>query len=56
LAEALGTAGLAASSDVFPDVAAAYLRARERAGPDDRILVFGSFHTVGDVLALLKAG
>jgi dihydrofolate synthase/folylpolyglutamate synthase len=55
LAEALGAAGIALPSDVFPDVAAAYLRARERAGPDDRILVFGSFHTVGDVLALLKA-
>jgi dihydrofolate synthase/folylpolyglutamate synthase len=32
----------------------AYARARERAGPNDRIVVFGSFYTVADVLASLS--
>jgi dihydrofolate synthase/folylpolyglutamate synthase len=35
-------------------IAHAYARARERAGPDDRIVVFGSFYTVGDVLAATR--
>lgn len=34
----------------FPDIAAAYAYACERAGENDRICVFGSFHTVGEVL------
>ena len=50
----LGAAGVAAQSEVFDSVAAAYRHARERARSDDRILVFGSFHTVGDVLALMQ--
>jgi len=36
---------------VFDDVVRAYRDARERAGEGDRIVVFGSFHTVADVLA-----
>lgn len=34
----------------FSTIAEAYVAAMERARDDDRILVFGSFHTVGDVL------
>ncbi|GMR20870.1 MAG: bifunctional tetrahydrofolate synthase/dihydrofolate synthase [Gammaproteobacteria bacterium] len=36
----------------FKDVNAAYAAARVAAGDNDRILVFGSFHTVGDILVL----
>ena len=50
----LGAAGIAAPLEVFASVPAAYRHARERARADDRILVFGSFHTVGDVLALVS--
>lgn len=39
-----------------PDVPQAFYAASKAAGPDDRILVFGSFHTVGEVLALLAGG
>ncbi len=35
-------------------VTAAFEQARSRAGPDDRIVVFGSFHTVGDIIKRLK--
>jgi dihydrofolate synthase/folylpolyglutamate synthase len=35
------------------DVASACAAARERAGPDDRIVVFGSFHSVGPALEWL---
>jgi dihydrofolate synthase/folylpolyglutamate synthase len=48
----LGAAGISTPVEVFASVSAAYRHARERARADDRILVFGSFHTVGDVLAL----
>lgn len=34
----------------FPDPASAYAYARERAAVNDRICVFGSFHTVAEVL------
>ena len=37
----------------FPDPAAAYQEALKRAGENDRILVFGSFHTVAGVLPRL---
>jgi folylpolyglutamate synthase/dihydropteroate synthase len=36
-------------------VADALRRARERAGPDDKILVFGSFYTVADALRALNS-
>ncbi len=36
-------------------VAEAWLKARERAGESDRILVFGSFYTVAEVLASIGA-
>ena len=38
------------------DVANAAHLARERAGPDDRILVFGSFYTVAAALRALDQG
>ena len=37
-----------------PSVEQAFNTARADAGADDRILVFGSFHTVGDIIALLE--
>lgn len=36
--------------EVCPSVAGAFGRARGQLGADDRLLVFGSFHTVGDVM------
>jgi dihydrofolate synthase/folylpolyglutamate synthase len=51
----LTDAGVAAPLEACASVAAAFRRAREQACADDRILVFGSFHTVGEVLALVKA-
>jgi len=36
------------------DVSEAFRRARERAGESDRIVVFGSFYTVADVLSVLS--
>ena len=38
----------------FPQVAQAYEEACQRANPGDRVLVFGSVHTVAPVLALLN--
>jgi dihydrofolate synthase/folylpolyglutamate synthase len=52
---ALLAAGVAVPASSFADVAGALQRARERAGPDDKILVFGSFYTVGDALRALDA-
>jgi dihydrofolate synthase / folylpolyglutamate synthase len=46
--------GLVASGVSCHDgVAEAFRTARADAGPDDRVLVFGSFHTVGEVLGLM---
>jgi dihydrofolate synthase/folylpolyglutamate synthase len=36
--------------EVFPDIAAAYRHACQIAGEDDRIVAFGSFHTVAEVM------
>ena len=36
------------------DIAHAFAAARERAGQNDRILVFGSFYTVADVLGIVN--
>jgi dihydrofolate synthase/folylpolyglutamate synthase len=44
------TMGAAASVTTFESVVAAFDAALERAAPEDRILVFGSFLTVADVL------
>ncbi len=40
---------------LFDSVAAAYAAARRAAGDDDRIVVFGSFHTVADALQAREA-
>jgi dihydrofolate synthase/folylpolyglutamate synthase len=39
----------------YPSIAAAYAGARERASADDRILAFGSFLTVAEVLRALRS-
>jgi dihydrofolate synthase / folylpolyglutamate synthase len=53
----LTASGVAAAAiRVCDDVAAAYAAARDGAGEADRILVFGSFLTVGAVLAATRAG
>ncbi len=50
--------GLGAGADhrvvLCTSVTAAFDEAQTLAGPDDRLLVFGSFHTVGDIIAYLK--
>ena len=38
----------------YTSVLAAFNAAREQSQPDDRILVFGSFHTVGDIIRALE--
>jgi dihydrofolate synthase/folylpolyglutamate synthase len=54
---ALVAAGVApAAIRAYDDVAAAYAAAREGAGEADRIVVFGSFLTVGAVLAAPRSG
>jgi dihydrofolate synthase/folylpolyglutamate synthase len=50
MAERFAGLGLSARVTMTFDVASAYAAARERATPDDRILVFGSFHTVAEVM------
>jgi dihydrofolate synthase/folylpolyglutamate synthase len=40
---------------LYDDVASAFAAARERADPDDRILAFGSFLTVAEVMRALRA-
>jgi dihydrofolate synthase/folylpolyglutamate synthase len=46
----LAERGLGAATRAFPSVSAAYEQARKDAGPNDRILVFGSFTTVAEAL------
>jgi dihydrofolate synthase/folylpolyglutamate synthase len=41
---------------VHADIATALARATHAAGPDGRVLVFGSFHTVAEVLRTVGAG
>jgi dihydrofolate synthase/folylpolyglutamate synthase len=48
------TAGIALTNQVFASAAEAYAFAKERAGDDDRILAFGSFLTVADVMRTLQ--
>lgn len=38
----------------FSHPAAAYVAAREEANAEDRIVIFGSFYTVGDIIAFLE--
>jgi dihydrofolate synthase / folylpolyglutamate synthase len=53
LAAALVAVGASAAVDRFDDVRAAYAAAQRAATDADRIVVFGSFHTVGDILTAL---
>ena len=55
LAEKLAGTG-AAGGEQHIDVHSALQAARMQAGPGDRILVFGSFHTVAGALAILHSG
>lgn len=50
LKQVLRAAGIDKPMEVFPDVARAYRRACEVAGENDRMLAFGSFHTVAETL------
>jgi dihydrofolate synthase/folylpolyglutamate synthase len=54
LAEKLSAHGLAGRFSLYTSIAQAFAAARERAGQDDRILSFGSFLTVADVMHVLK--
>jgi dihydrofolate synthase/folylpolyglutamate synthase len=54
MTEALREANAAGSVTSSSDVAAALAQARERAGPDDKIVVFGSFHTVAAALRAMN--
>jgi dihydrofolate synthase / folylpolyglutamate synthase len=56
VAQALTQAGVKTPVAPFISVAAAYDAARAHAAPPDRIVVFGSFYTVGDILTHLKEG
>ena len=51
---ALRAASAAGSVTSCSDVATALQRARGRAGPDDKIVVFGSFHTVAAALRAIN--
>ncbi|MBL8521725.1 MAG: bifunctional tetrahydrofolate synthase/dihydrofolate synthase [Betaproteobacteria bacterium] len=49
---ALAAQGLSSRVSGHLDIASAYAAARERAGPNDRIVAFGSFFTVAEILRL----
>jgi dihydrofolate synthase/folylpolyglutamate synthase len=51
LADALRAAGVTAPVALFDSASSAYDAARKAAAPDDRIVVFGSFYMVGDIIA-----
>jgi len=57
LIERLRAAGVEANkiAEGFATPAAAFMQARERASVNDRIVVFGSFLTVADVLAVIQS-
>lgn len=50
-----GAPGAHARVSAYRDLAAAYEGARDGAGPDDRILAFGSFLTVAEVMRAIRA-
>ena len=54
VAAILDAAGLAGRYDRFATIEGAYIAARERATQNDRILGFGSFYTVADLLNVVK--
>jgi len=51
LIESLAAAGVPAPARGYDDVHQAYAAAQREATEADRLVVFGSFHTVGDILA-----
>ncbi|MCX7185040.1 MAG: bifunctional tetrahydrofolate synthase/dihydrofolate synthase [Nitrosospira sp.] len=53
--QSVNVAEAGATICTFPDIATAYAYACERASENDRICVFGSFHTVGEVLRYRNA-
>jgi len=55
LADALARAGAAGDVLCFRNPLDAYVAARKRANENDRIVVFGSFHTVADVMHGIEA-
>jgi dihydrofolate synthase/folylpolyglutamate synthase len=55
LAEALASAGAAGDVLCFENPREAYAAARKRANENDRIVVFGSFHTVAEVMQGIEA-
>ena len=55
LAAALARAGVKSELPRFATPASAYAYARERVGEDDRIVAFGSFLTVADVMQTIRA-
>jgi dihydrofolate synthase/folylpolyglutamate synthase len=55
VADALSQAGVRAPVGQYARVVDAYEAARAQARPADRLVVFGSFYTVGDILAHLDA-
>ncbi len=55
LADALASAGAAGNVLCFRNPLEAYAAARKRANEDDRIVVFGSFYTVADVMQGIAA-
>jgi dihydrofolate synthase/folylpolyglutamate synthase len=55
LADAIASAGAGGEVACFENPLAAYAAARKRAGENDRIVVFGSFHTVAEVMQGLEA-
>ena len=56
LSRALEQAGVRCPTTEHSDVCAAYVAARASANEDDKIVVFGSFVTVGEVMAYLDRG
>ena len=54
VAEVLAARGLAPATRTFATVAAALEAARRDAGPNDRIVIFGSFYTVAEALRSLR--
>jgi len=53
--DALVEAGVQVPVSMHASVEAAFAVAHAAASPDDRIVVFGSFHTVGDILRALSS-
>src|SRR5260370_40697718 len=55
LADALASASAGGDVLCFRNLLEAYAAARKRANENDRIVVFGSFHTVADVMQGIEA-